>query len=219
EHKRSVLDETYDVPTFTEDCKTLKSHACQSFEYGKDSFTAQITLPAGGDKLVFFSVPYESGWTAEINGEPVEVLPVNIGFMAVKAKAGTLNNIVFKYRTPGLYEGAIVTLVCIILYFVYIAVSAKYGKLKPRMRLKKTYRVAAVGSDEEIGRRYKELRLGYDAMKRKPLPKSDNDSQNDDAENNIDNVDEIDNTAAADIDMSAPAQENNSSEASDDGGE
>lgn len=198
EHMEDVLDETYDVPAYNDDCKTLKGHTCQSFDYGKDSFSAQITLPAGSDKLVFFSVPYESGWSAEINGEPAEVLAVNIGFMAVKAKAGTLNNITFKYRTPGLYEGAAVTLVCIILYFVYIAVSSKYGKLKPRMKLKKSYRVAAVGSDEEIGRRYRELRLGYNAMKRKPVPAADNDVTQNDPQNNIDNIDNADSADIAD---------------------
>ena len=52
--------------------------------------------------LVFFSVPYDEGWTATVNGKPVDVEEVDNGLMAVPAEAGD-NTIEFHYETPGLH--------------------------------------------------------------------------------------------------------------------
>lgn len=73
------------------------------FETDSLGFTSKITLAE--DNLVFFSVPYEKGWSATVNGEPVEVEKVNLGFMAVKASAGE-NVIRFTFVPPGLVLGA-----------------------------------------------------------------------------------------------------------------
>ncbi len=179
-HTTNLAKETYDVPTYSKDCQTLKEHACEKFEYGTDSFKAQITVEEGaGDKLVFFSVPFENGWSATVNGEEAEIECVNVGFMAVKVKEGMTNEIEFHYRTPGLYEGAAVSAVCIASFVVYIIISKKKNKLKPRLKLKKSYKAAAIGSSSELGDRYKNLRLGSNAMKkRKAKPAISGDEEN-----------------------------------------
>ena len=162
----------YNTKTYKMDCVTLASHACSSFEYGVDSFTAEITTTAeDGDKLVFFSVPYEDGWSATVNGSPAEIEQVNIGFMAVNVPAGTTSKIEFTYRTPGLYEGAAITAGCIAVFIVYLVISKKKNKLKPRLKLRKSYRVAAVGSGDELDEKYKNLKLGKRPMKRKRVIK------------------------------------------------
>lgn len=167
ENMTNLGKETYDVPSYKKDCETLKGHACEEFEYGTDSFTASITLPEdGGDKLIFFSVPYENGWSATLNGEPIDIACVNVGFMGVVAKAGQTNNFEFTYRTPGLYEGALVTAVSFVIFAAYLIICKKNNTLKPRLKLKKSYKVAAIGSSEELGDRYKNLRLGRNGMKK-----------------------------------------------------
>ena len=74
--------------------------------------------------MVFFSVPYEKGWTAQVNGKDVTVERVNIGFMAVLCGEGE-NTITFRYETPGLRIGAIVML-CgaagLLLYLILTAI-------------------------------------------------------------------------------------------------
>ena len=49
-------------------------------------FHAEITLKK--DNLVFFSVPYDDGFTAYVNGKETEVIRVDEGLMAVLAPAG-----------------------------------------------------------------------------------------------------------------------------------
>lgn len=92
---------------YLSECAERTANACDSFCYDSDGFTATITLE--NPNLVFFSVPYDEGWSATINGEPVEIETVDVGFMAVPASAGD-NEIVFTYETPGLRIGLWISL-------------------------------------------------------------------------------------------------------------
>ena len=51
----------------------------QAIAATRDGFTASITLDR--DNLVFFSVPYDEGFSALVNGEEVEVLNVDGGLI------------------------------------------------------------------------------------------------------------------------------------------
>lgn len=113
------------VPSLTttalsEACKERAASSCKTFRYTTTGFEATIDLDK--DNLVFFSVPYDDGsvslggnrislggWTATVNGKPVSVERVNVGFMAVEVPAGDDNVITFTYMTPGLVLGAWIT--------------------------------------------------------------------------------------------------------------
>ena len=161
----------YDVKVYANDCKALQENTCSKFEYGNSSFKAQITCPKGQDRLVFFSVPYEKGWSATVNGEKVDIEKVDIGFMAVRVPGGETSDIKFTYSTPGLIEGIIITIAAVILYIAYMIVSGKNNKIKPLPKMKKQYKVAAFGSADELGERYRNLVAGRNPMK-KPTFKS-----------------------------------------------
>ncbi|MBQ6039919.1 MAG: YfhO family protein [Oscillospiraceae bacterium] len=88
-------------------CKERAAQTCEKFTYDSYGFNASITLEQ--PKLVFFSIPFEDGWTAEVNGQTVPVERVSYGFMAVRCEAGS-NQITFRYETPGLRTGASVSL-------------------------------------------------------------------------------------------------------------
>ena len=72
--------------SYTGDCAARRADACSSFTATRSGFTASITLKK--DNLVFFSVPYDEGFTATVNGEKAEVLNVDGGLIAIPAKAG-----------------------------------------------------------------------------------------------------------------------------------
>ncbi len=165
-HIEDVNSLVYTPRAFSRDCTVLKDNTCSEFEYGNASFDAAITVPDGSDKLVFFSVPYEDGWSATVNGSPADIEKVDIGFMAVRVKGGSTNKIEFKYKTPGLLEGAVVSACSVILYVLYIVISAKKNKLKPKPRFRKSYHVSAFGSADELGEKYRNLYLGRNPMKR-----------------------------------------------------
>ena len=72
--------------------------------------------------LVFFSVPYSEGWSATVNGKPVEIEKVNVGFMAVPVEAGN-NVIVFTYKTPLLDKGIMISFGAIVVFLIYFLIS------------------------------------------------------------------------------------------------
>ena len=91
--------------------------ACDSFRYDNTGFTA--TFHGEKERLVFFSVPYEKGWSATVNGEPAEILKVNVGFMAVRVPKGD-STIRFDYYTPGLNPGIFMTAGGFLLFGLYV---------------------------------------------------------------------------------------------------
>ena len=88
------------------------------FDYDNTGFTSKIELEE--ENLVFFSVPYEKGWSAYVNGEKAEIEKVNVGFMAVRVPAGD-NEIRFEYFTPGLKIGLVGTAVGSLALIAYVA--------------------------------------------------------------------------------------------------
>ena len=102
------------------DCAERRENACTSFTAEKNGFTAEIALE--NENLVFFSVPYDDGFTATVNGEPAQIEKVDGGLMAVLAPAGK-SEIVFTYHTPGLGQSAAVTAACVVIWVGYLLLS------------------------------------------------------------------------------------------------
>lgn len=102
---------------FGDDAAERSYQACNTFAVDNKGFTA--TSDFGGDELVFFSVPWDKGWQATVNGQPVVIEKANIGFMAVRVPAGDAV-IRFEYTTPGLVVGIGITLATVLLLAIYL---------------------------------------------------------------------------------------------------
>ncbi len=100
-------------------CLEKQNKSSEKFTWNSKGFKSEITLDK--PELVFFSVPYSTGWTAEVNGEPVDVEKVSYGFMAVPADAGE-NTITFHYSTPGFKEGMYITIASLIILIAYLII-------------------------------------------------------------------------------------------------
>ena len=77
----SSITFVYSEEAYYQDCLDRRSMSCSSFSYDNGGFSATFT--GDRERLVFFSVPYEGGWSATVNGEPAVIEKVNVGFMAV----------------------------------------------------------------------------------------------------------------------------------------
>ena len=109
-------EETFGYEDFQREVHSRNISASYKFTYDENGFTSKIYLTK--DNLVFFSVPYEKGWTAYVNGKETVIEKVDVGFMAVFAESG-FNEIVFVYETPGLKAGAIISGVSVIAIAAY----------------------------------------------------------------------------------------------------
>ena len=115
---------------YVADCAARREGICSEFTAEENGFTAKITLEK--ENLVFFSVPYDDGFTATVNGQPAQIEKVDGGLMAVAAPAGE-NEIVFTYHTPGLAQSAAVAAGCTLAWVVYLFVS---HRRKPETTMK-----------------------------------------------------------------------------------
>ena len=112
-----MLEELY-YDSYTQDCADRRSHSCSVFQMNNAGFHAEITLDK--PNLVFFSVPYDDGFTAYVNGEKTDILRVDEGLMAVLCPAGA-SSIDFVYQAAGLSASRVVTAVAIPVWVVYVA--------------------------------------------------------------------------------------------------
>ena len=135
-HDDDFASSEFTQSAYFEDCLKRKSESCSSFDRDNSGFTAKIT--ADRERLVFFSVPWEGGWSAQVNGKAAEIVKVNVGFMAVKVPAGE-SVIRFNYVTPGLKLGVLVSAGGAVLFLIFYLVTRIYDKKNPRKR--KTYRI------------------------------------------------------------------------------
>lgn len=118
----------FDYESLSNDCAKLRQTAAISFETNSRGFTA--TVERDRENLVFFSIPYDEGWSATVNGKECEIEKVNVGFMAVKVPVGT-SEISFTYTTPGLIDGLKITAISAAVFLVYILIFVIYNKKRP----------------------------------------------------------------------------------------
>ena len=102
--------------TYVSDCADRRASACSSFRMTNSGFHAEITLKK--DDLVFFSVPYDDGFTAYVNGKEADIVRVDEGLMAVLAPAGE-NTIDFVYQADGYSLASKVSLAALAAFVLY----------------------------------------------------------------------------------------------------
>ena len=113
----AMLDDLH-YDSYTQDCADRSAHSCSVFQMNNAGFHAEITMDKAN--LVFFSVPYDDGFTAYVNGEKTDILQVDEGLMAVLCPAGA-SSIDFVYQAAGLSASRVVTAVAIPVWVVYVA--------------------------------------------------------------------------------------------------
>lgn len=127
-----TFNDDYEKPLsnseFLSECDKRAETACTSFTYDKDGYTAETTLEK--DNLIFFSIPWDKGFSAFVDGIETKIEEVDFGFMAIPVKAGT-HTIRFYYRPHLTAAGIVVSVMGIFALFLAII----YGKKKRKSAL------------------------------------------------------------------------------------
>ena len=76
-------------------------------------------------KLLFFSIPYDKGWQATVNGKTTPLHKTNIGFMGLILDQG-VSEIRLTYTMPYFYWGAFISVIFMILYTLIIIKKRRY---------------------------------------------------------------------------------------------
>ncbi|KXT74274.1 ABC transporter, permease protein [Streptococcus sp. DD10] len=70
------------------------------------------------DASLFYTIPYDKGWTATVNGRSVPIRQAQTGFMAVDVKAGS-GQVQLRFVPNGLFNGTILSLIGSFSFIIY----------------------------------------------------------------------------------------------------
>lgn len=118
------------MDNYAEQIRALRAEPLENVETNWRGLTGTISVSK--DKFLCFSIPYDKGWTAYVDGEKANLVQANIGFMGVELEAGD-HEIELKYWPPGLTAGIVLScvgLVGAICLFVYMRKSKRKGMAK-----------------------------------------------------------------------------------------
>lgn len=94
--------DVYAIPDWRESAARLWENACDRFETSASGFTAHIDAREAG--LVVFTIPFDKGFSATLDGQAAEIVPCDVAFMGVWVEPGE-HEIAFTYHTRGLRAG------------------------------------------------------------------------------------------------------------------
>lgn len=83
-----------------------------------NSISGKVEVAATDGQMLLVRVPYDKGWSATVDGSPVEIERADVGFMAIHLGQGS-HDVVFEYRTPYLASGTCVSVLGIVLAIGY----------------------------------------------------------------------------------------------------
>ena len=101
--------------------------------------SASISFDAARDETVLVSVPYERGWSATVNGHPVEIEELVGGVLGVDVDAGE-NAIELRYTPYGLYPSLAISIASLAAFCAWRAILKRRGRTEDKQ---------AAGSDDE----------------------------------------------------------------------
>lgn len=99
--------------------KKLNKEHLTNVKVKTNKITGKITCD--NDKVLCMSIPYSDGWSAYVDGKKTEVKQANTMYLAIELEKGE-HKVEFKYQTPQLKLGGIVSCLGIIMYVVVLFV-------------------------------------------------------------------------------------------------
>ena len=90
----------------------LGSYALETDTFSHDSFSGIVTIPEDRT-LLFFSLPYDEGWDAYVDGDHTAILPVLNGCFCALCITPGAHSITMQYTAPGSTTGALISMAAV----------------------------------------------------------------------------------------------------------
>ncbi len=100
----------------------LKEDTLENVQMGADSIKGEITLDK--EKLLVFSVPYQRGWRAYVDGEETEITKVNYMYMGIDLTEGE-HTVELRYSIPGIHISQMISAVSLVIFAVALVIRRK----------------------------------------------------------------------------------------------
>ncbi len=124
----------------------LKADPIENLEFGTNRITASVDV--NKKKAMLLSVPYSKGWSAFVDGKPVDIKRANTAFMAIELEPGQ-HEVELRYMTPGLPQGAVLSGIGLA---AFVAIAC-YCRIRQRAEKGKREKAGDVQASEKKGAR------------------------------------------------------------------
>lgn len=114
--------DVHHIPDWTESARNLSRQACDRFETDASGFSAHIRSDRPG--YLVFTIPYDKGFTAAVDGNTVPIIPCDVCFMAVFIEAGE-HTIRFTFHNRFYHLGIAVSAVSLVILLLYDCLAKK----------------------------------------------------------------------------------------------
>ena len=104
------------VKPIVQHAKKLAEAGLTELQLGTNAMQAQCELQDDNPHVAVFTIAYSPGWSVTVDGEPAETLKADTAFLGVEVSGKGTHNIAWSYSTPGLREGAIMTILGLLLF-------------------------------------------------------------------------------------------------------
>lgn len=108
--------------SYEEQIEKLRQTQLEDIKIDGNNISGKISNDKNG--ILQLSIPYSNGWKVFVDGQEKELLNVNTGFIGVELDAGD-HNIEFRYTTPGLNLGIIISIIGLALFIGIIIYERK----------------------------------------------------------------------------------------------
>ena len=82
-----AISNDFDPKEFEADVEARRNEAMQIDSFSQNDIAGRISLKQA--RLLFFSIPYDTGWHVDIDGMPAELVRVNVGFTGLLVPPGS----------------------------------------------------------------------------------------------------------------------------------
>ena len=103
----------------------LRKYKFNIEKFSDNNIIGNISVDKKG--TLMFSIPYDKGWKAYIDGKPADLKVAQLAFLGLELEPGTYE-IELKFFPPGLKAGIILFIFGIIIYTIYIYIIRKGGQ-------------------------------------------------------------------------------------------
>ena len=117
------------VKEYINDIGLLGRNSLHISKFGQNNIKGEINTDK--NKILFFSIPYDRGWKIKVDGNNVNPMMINIGFIGVPVEKGS-HQIELSYTPLYFYTGAAISLIAIIIFIFLIII--KYPRKRKAIK-------------------------------------------------------------------------------------
>jgi uncharacterized membrane protein YfhO len=119
---------SYSFKNYTDDVNSRKKTTLNIVEHDQNHFKGDIAL--NDKKLLFFSIPFDRGWSAKVDGKPAQLIRVNIGFTGLVLGEGR-HHVELEFTPPYAVAGLVVTLIAMLGYINLLRRDSRRCRRRP----------------------------------------------------------------------------------------